>query len=204
MIAVFFLEDKMSTIINLSDRRKLKAETEEYDNSGTAGLLVISDSSLATKVTYDHEYKPVGNIPTEDLYPLSSELNKELATASQLLEEGSEILNEAYNLIIQDEVFKSDDAIIRFQAILPELFCCRKIGDGFGVIINAIFHSLKNIDGSPINKEQIKAIRDLIIRLSSELYIDFDEAIEGIISLEDAGLELEPAHFAFAADLLND
>jgi hypothetical protein len=144
-----------------------------------------------------------GIIETRDLYPLHSE-NPILSTALQLLDEGVKYLEESIKMIDQNDLLASDDALQRFQAMLPELFCCRDLGDGFGAIVNSIFHSLVNLRAAPLNRNQLNAIRKVVGRIYSEPYISFEEATDEILLLEDIGFQVEPSYFKYAADMLNE
>lgn len=156
-------------------------------------------TSSAFTTTEDYFTK---QIPIRELYPLANELKPALGTALHLLEEGLTHINVATNMLIEGDLVSSDDAIQRFQALLPELFCCRTLGDGFGAIVNAIFQSLKNLEGIPANIEQLGVIRNITNRILTEPFISFEEAVDEIILFETVGLISESSHFKYAADLL--
>ncbi len=90
------------------------------------------------------------------------------------------------------------------QAVLPELFCCRSIGDGFAAIINAVFHGLKNSKSDAVSEKQIQQIRLVLQRIRIEPFIDFQRATEQILKLEDVGFTVEPEEFPALADLLDE
>jgi hypothetical protein len=177
-----------------------------YATASTATSLTTTTSATATSsgtisATIDNPtVKP--NISLRELYPLTHELKPELGTALSLLEEGINNIDIAINMIIENKLMISDDAIQRFQALLPELFCCRTLGDGFGAIISAIYNALKNLDGLPANLEQLKVIKKIVTRIQTEPFINFDEAVDEIMLFEAVGLISEPSHFEYAADLL--
>ena len=106
-------------------------------------------------------------------------------------------------MLIYDDLISSDDSIQRFQALLPELFCCRGLGDGFGAVINSIFHAIGNMDDTPMNESQLRAILNILRRIYTEPFIEYDEAVEEIMHLETVGFEVSPPYFKFVADLLN-
>ena len=143
-------------------------------------------------------------IDIESLYPLSHELNPQLATAVRLINEGLTIINAAINMEREADLISSDDAIHRLQALLPELFCCRSIGDGFAAIVNAIYHSISNMHGTPLNAQQLQAIKKALSRINTGPFLVFEEAVDEISSLEEAGFDVEPSHFKYAADLLDE
>ena len=142
--------------------------------------------------------------PTEELYPADSGYNPVLSTAFDLLRESISFLDESIDRLKENDLIKSDDSLQQFQAIIPELFCCRNLGDGFGAIVISIYHSLKNNEGLPLKQNQLKIIRKIINRLCTEPYISFDDAVEEISELEEANLLVQPDHFKYVADLLND
>lgn len=141
-------------------------------------------------------------IDIEDLYPSSPVLRPELVTAFRLLEEGLKQITHAVDAEKEGDRISSDDAIHRLQALLPELFCCRTIGDGFGAIINAVYHAIINMKGTPLNARQLHFLNKVLRRISTEPFLQFNEAVDEIISLEEVGFEVEPSHYKYAADIL--
>lgn len=172
------------------------------DPTGGDNIREIGEPSIRTSSTDLDVSSSQREISTKELYPLASEINPILATAFHLLEEGVGHINLAIRKLEEGDSISSDDEVQHFQALLPELFCCRNLGDGFGAIISSVFHSLRNLDGNPANDEQLKAIKNIVCRISTEPFILFDEAVNEIIKLEDVGLTIEPEHYKFAADLL--
>lgn len=181
---------------------KISEPTIRYSTDATASdrAPVIGEPKVRT--SSDDVVVSQRNISTKALYPLSHEFKPALATALRLLEEAIQEMKVAIDMLEDGDLLSSDDALQRFQALLPELFCCRDLGDGFGSIINAVFHSMKNLQGSPANKEQLQAIRNIVNRILTEPFIEVEEAVTEIILLENVGLIVEPEHFKFAADLL--
>lgn len=143
-------------------------------------------------------------IDTKSLYPLSQELRPELSTAFRLMEEGLSLVTFAIKEERRGDMISSDDAINRLQALLPEMFCCRSISDGFGAIINAVYHSIQNMQGIPLNADQLQAIKKILSRINTELFLNYEDAVDEIISLENVGLEVEPSYFKYAAEMLDE
>lgn len=187
----------------------IRKTTTQDENNFTANYQLnkpISRPAIETKDSYLTSLGSdvsEGIIDPKDLYPLHSE-HPILSTALQLLDEGVKNLEESIKMIDQDDLLASDDALQRFQAMLPELFCCRDLGDGFGAIVNSLFHSLTNLRGAPLNRNQLNAIRKVTGRICSEPYISFEEATDEILLLEDIGFQVEPSYFKYAADMLNE
>ena len=137
-------------------------------------------------------------------YPLSHELRPELSIAFTLLDEGLKHISDAIEMEMEGDLISSDDAIHRLQALLPELFCCRSISDGFGSIVNAIYHSISNMHGSPLDASQLQAIKRALSRISTEPFLEFGEAVDEIMAIEDVGFEVEPSCYQYAADILDE
>jgi hypothetical protein len=151
------------------------------------------------------EQSSVSNqIETKTLYPVSQELRPELTTAFRLIEEGLALVALAIKEEREGDMISSDDAINRLQALLPELFCCRSISDGFGAIINAVYHSIQNMQGTPLNADQLHALRKILNRVNTEPFLTYEEAVDEIITLEKVGFEVEPSYFKYAADVLDE
>jgi len=175
--------------------------TSDSDNTGVKTENGIHKPSVST--TSSGSESSQGYISNEDLYPVREQYNPALATAGQLLDEGISLVNESINMLIDDDLISSDDSIQKFQVLLPELFCCRGLGDGFGAVINAIYHSINNMNDISINETQLRAILNILKRIHTEPYIEYGEAVEEILHLETVGLEVSPPHFKYVADLLN-
>lgn len=172
----------------------------DYSGKGSE----VSDRKPIVRIHSDEYSSQTGSISTEDLYPLRSEMRPELATVFTLLEEGNQIISEAIEATEEHDTIASDDAVQRFQALLPELFCCRSLGDGFGAVINGIFHCLNNLHGEPLNLKQIQILKRIVNRIYTEPFLEFNEAVEEILALEKVGFEVEPKYFTFVGELLNE
>lgn len=171
------------------------------DSTGIKPWMDIHKPSISTDSFGGKTFH--GYVDNEDLYPVREQLNPSLHMAIKLLKEAIEIVNESIKMFLEDDFISSDDALQRFQALLPELFCCRVLGDGFGSIINSLFHSIGNINNKPTNEIQLNALLRILKRLHSEPFIRFDEAVEEILYLEEVGFEVSPPHLEYVADLLN-
>lgn len=181
----------------------IKIRTKTAIESGEADATIYSNRSRVR--VSDETAGPFNEkiISPRELYPLHAD-HVLLSTALLLLDEGANYLNDSIRMFDDGDMLGSDDALQGFQALLPELFCCRDLGDGFGAIVNSVFHSLKNLDGVPLNKKQLQTVRQIVRRIATEPFISLDEALEEIGLLQDAGLEVEPPYFKFAAELLSE
>jgi hypothetical protein len=145
-----------------------------------------------------------GNISVDDLYPAPEAAAPELSVALRLLSTGLAYLREASDALRGGSDIAADSAVQQLQALLPELFNCRVLGDGYGAIINATHNSLRNIHGSPLRSEQINTIRQVLQRARSEPFIHFESALNEIEKLEQVGFVIEPPAFEYLADWLDE
>lgn len=142
-------------------------------------------------------------IPIEELYPDPSASSNVLGNALGLLNSAIESLSSAVTLYARGDVIESDEAAMRCQALLPELFCCRGLGDGFGGIVNAAMFAFNNATGIPLNGRQLEGLQIGLGRIRSEPYLSFDAAVQIITYLEDLGLTVDPPEFATPPEALD-
>lgn len=142
-------------------------------------------------------------VEIEDLYPGLEAGSHELIQALRLLLAANTHVQEASNLLQEGDPIGADLAIQRLHRIFAELFNCRRLGDGFGALINALFCSLENLNGAPLNLEQVHAISRILNLIRREPYIGFAAATEQVDMLEEAGLSIDPDGFEYLADWLD-
>ncbi len=149
------------------------------------------------KVTIWHGFQ---TLDTKDLY-LYSEISSVLSTAIQLLEEGVQHLESAVDSFQSQDFITADDQIQHFQRLVPELFCCRTLGDGLGAVVNSLQIAFGNRKGVPLELPQIRAIKRVVERIRKEPFVTFDKAVDLVIVLEDVGLDVTPPAVAHLAEL---
>lgn len=164
----------------------------QYDTAGGVSL-PISKEEISGKIEFvETESINIGeNIKIQDLYSDPKAVRPEISNAIILLTEANDLANEALSLFKADDIFNADDAVNRLLALLPELFCCRELGDGFGAMVNALFQGIKNLEGEPLNEMQIQATKLLINRLLNEPFLPFESALEEIEKLEESGFSID-------------
>ena len=91
------------------------------------------------------------------------------------------------------ELLQADTEMQKLQVLLPELFCCRSLGDGFGTIINALMSAFEGLGGDIPNAAQIVAMRRMLELLSEKPFLSVDEADQQIELFEKVGLNPYPA-----------
>ncbi len=183
---------------------QLKAKVTNSNDETSSERGNFNDDYKTVNISTADEQRNVGYTSADDLYPLRGKLNPILASAIRLIEEGIDNLNEAIKALSEDDLISSDDSLQKFQALLPELFCCREIGDGFGSMISSIHHAINNSTDDFLNEKQLKAIQKILRRIYSEPYISYDEAVDEIMILESEGFEVSPPHLQFFSGFLDE
>ena len=56
----------------------------------------------------------------------------------------------------ENQLIVADDAMQNVHALLPELFCFRTLGDGFGMVVNGLLCAFQNLGGLPLERHQIR------------------------------------------------
>jgi hypothetical protein len=183
----------MTPGIRFVQREPMGTSTAPLDALTKARVVSIDDSPQFAAETMD----------IADLYPEIAHISPILGHALRALAAAREAAEEALEAMKRGDWMASDESMQRLQALLPELFCCRDIGDGFGAIINALRLSFVNAKGVPLSEPQIKLIRYVLERIRQEPFLHFDQAAELIESLEDTGLIVDPPSFAVLGELLD-
>lgn len=94
----------------------------------------------------------------------------------------------------------SDDDIQVLYSLLPELFCCRSLGDGFAAVINALQQAAANQRGVPIDRPQIEAIMVILRKLRQSPFLPYADAVDIVLKLEDTGLIVDLPALSYLAD----
>ncbi len=144
-------------------------------------------------------------IDTEKLYQGSNETFPLLSNAFVLLNDALGFIEDARACLKEDDLYGSDNAILHVTAVLEELFCCRSIGDNFGTLVSAIFHSFANRDQRELfSLPQLNKIHNTLRVLRSEPFLDLDLTVEVVMALEDNGLNVNPAYLETMMSIINE
>jgi len=143
-------------------------------------------------------------ITTEELYSRFENVSPELNSAVRLLSLSLEYIDQSLLAHRDNDSIEADDATQRMQGLLPELFCCRSLGDGFGIVVNGLMCAFQNLAGIPLRRDQAEKVRQTLIKLRSEPFLRAEDAVQSIDVLEEVGLVLEPAEFNYLADILDE
>jgi len=174
--------------------RPTKTETQRTELKGTPVVSIAShDRFRPAPVTIDdiyHSPESVGSPYLSTALRLMSTALKDIDSAIELLGEGDRI--------------GSDDSMQHYQVLLPELFACRSIGEGFGLIVSSLQNAVRSLHGQPLDERQIRSVRSVIVALRSEPFMSFDAALAYVSRLEQANLSVDPPNFEYLADLLSE
>lgn len=143
-------------------------------------------------------------IDIETLYSGAESVSSDLQAAMKLLKESLHYFDEADEAYQAEDIVAMDDAMQHFQGLLPEIFCCRTLGDGFGALINALHYSLFNLKGVPPSKEQIDTMRHCVETARNEPFIAYDTAVEMVDRLEKANLSVDPPEMGALLDMMDE
>jgi hypothetical protein len=133
------------------------------------------------------------NLTTEEVYRALEFTTVEMRSALRLLRDAIGWCDRALSADSLGELFQADDAMVNVQIIMPELFCCRALGDGLAEIVNAIQSSFENLKGGAFERSQISSIRRALIAIQNEPRLSFERALEFVGAMESTGLMVEPA-----------
>lgn len=128
-----------------------------------------------------------------ELYPVREAFTTEHITALRLLSVAIKRCERAMYATSADDLVGTDTEIQKIQVLLPELFCCRTLGDGFGSVVSAIICSFESLNGNFPNPAQIRALNTVFCVLSDKPFLSVDEADEQIELLEVAELNPYPS-----------
>lgn len=133
------------------------------------------------------------DLTTEEVYRALEFTTVELRSALRLLRDAIGWCDRALSADTLGELFQADDAMVNVQMIMPELFCCRALGDGLAEIVNAIQSSFENLKGMTLEGPQVSSIRRALVAIQNEPRLSFDRALEFVGAMESTGLIVEPA-----------
>lgn len=195
------------------DRRRPAQEQDHLSTGPRVRTLLSPETNIGHELTStpnlrivrgDEDQSRGGPVSIDDLYPSPNALSPDLANALRLLHASIARVNDAIEAEDAADVIGVANECMRLQVLLPELFCCRSLGDGFGAVVNSIFHALRNAAGSPLNQVQLRALRRALEKLRAEPFMRFDTAVDVTMSLEDSGFTVEPEAFEYLADWLDE
>ena len=127
----------------------------------------------------------------DELYPGSDEADGNLSRAKRVLRACIEHCRDAQQHAVEDDWIKSDNQMVHVQNRLPDLFTYRKLGDGFGMVVDALLTAFENQDDMPCDLQQIKAVRRVLADLRDRPFMNSGKAVDLTLQLEDAGFDTD-------------
>lgn len=180
-------------------------DTYPLPSGGDQGNARSTVTITEKMIDLDSYRKAKDVIRTESLYPAINETSPIVSRAFVLIGDAIDKLTEARESLKEGDIIGSDNAILHVTSILAELFCCRSIGDSFGAMINAIFHSLSNRDhGVLFTNDQISQLLHSLKLLNIEPYMDIMSIVDEIIDMENCGLNVDPEYLYSEINIINE
>jgi hypothetical protein len=136
-----------------------------------------------------------GDVPRlsqSELYPVRHAFSPDHLTALRLLRVVVGRTERALMTLNDGDQITSDSEVQKVQVLLPELFCCRTLGDGFGTVINAAMSAFESRNGEPLNVVQLRAPNRVFKVLKDKPFMTVDEADQQVEQLEAAELNPYP------------
>jgi hypothetical protein len=137
--------------------------------------------------------RPSLRLSQAELYPVRAAFSIEHITALRLLGLAIGRTKRALDALSQsDDILAADIEIQKIQVLLPELFCCRELGDGFGTIVNAFMSAFEVLQGDTLSAAQLRMLAQVFQLLREQPFLGTDEADRQIEKLESVGLNPYP------------
>ena len=170
--------------------------TGEFRHRGTysGGRQVSRARSLVDRSFGDSSVR----LPIDTLYPEDQATRQDLVKALAQLQTAVDLLGHARN---ESDILKSDRFVQRFQALLPELFKWRTVGDGYGAIVNSLHFGFINQRGIPLKPPQLNAVWRILKELRTRPFMTLEQAISYIDELTKVGVGVDPP---ILSDLISD
>jgi hypothetical protein len=143
-------------------------------------------------------------LSVDELYPGASDTDGALARAKRVLRVCIEHCRGAQNHLEEGSALKSDNEMVHVQNRLPDLFTYRELGDGFGMVVDALLTAFENLDDMPCDLQQIKAVRRVLSDLRDRPFMSSGKAVDLTLRLEDAGLDTDHQAMAPFSDWLEE
>ena len=146
-------------------------------------------------VLYPKELPQTVKLSQRDLYPVRHAFSPEHITALRLLRLAAGRIQKAIRALNEGDEMAADSEVQRVQVLLPELFCCRALGDGFGSVVNALMSAFESLRGNMPSISQLKALFRVFEFLREQPFLSADDGDQQLEQLEAVELNPYPAEF---------
>lgn len=144
-------------------------------------------------------------VPTEEIYHSPDLLGSPyLRNALSLISRALTRVDEALAALKDEDRIAADDSMQHCCALFPELFVCRRIGEGFALIASSLQNAAMRRQGRAMDEPHIRAVRSALVSLRSEPFMTFDAALDQVSRLERVGLNIAPPKFEELSKLLSE
>jgi hypothetical protein len=157
----------------------------------TAVETPVDDREDWTIAAHPREYSGA-RLSQSELYPVRQAYSREHLAALRLLTIATGRCKRALDAIATNDMLAADIEIQKIQVVLPELFCCRVLGDGFGTIVNALMSAFETLSGNTPDVIQIRTMNQVLQLLKEKPFLSADEADEQVEKMESVGLSPYP------------
>lgn len=139
----------------------------------------------------EHYRESSSPLSIDELYPGADAADGNLSRAKRVLRTCIDHCREAQQRAEEGDRIKSDNEMVHVQNRLPDLFTYRDLGDGFGMVVDALLTAFENLDDMPCDLQQIKAVRRVLTDLRVRPFMSSGKAVDLTLQLEDAGLDTD-------------
>lgn len=140
---------------------------------------------------FQAEHGQTARLSQNDLYPARQAFSPEHITSLRLLKLATGRCQRAIDAYGED-LMVADSELQKVQMLLPELFCCRALGDGFGTVVNALICAFQNSDGNTFGQKQIRVLEDIFKELRDKPFLNVTKADDFVELLESSGFSPYP------------
>ncbi len=168
-----------------------------------------SDAAFPQEPSFQISAEPTpsstpADVDLEQLYPASAELNTQLSQGLILLAQCLQRAERAINYVRTQQLVSADDQAHHMLTLLDELFCLRRISEGFANVVAACGNGLRNLRGQLPSEEHLLALNSCLLAIKKKPFLDFDASVELIERLEAVDLNVDAAGTNEILDWLGD
>jgi hypothetical protein len=164
--------------------------SKKEDLVGPSREVMVLDANGV--VSFAHKVSNAPRLSQSDLYPVRHAFSPEHVTALRLLGLAVKRTERALRAMNDADEIAADIEVQKAQVLLPELFCCRSLGDGFGGVVNGLLSAFESLEGSPPNVLQLRTLNGVLSVLRDKPFLSSEEADEQLEQLEAVDLCLHP------------
>jgi hypothetical protein len=197
----------MAQSTNIVEFKPTPAVIPQFGSETSAALIELGQRKppsivIATEIPVDAaqkfslgEYpqaKPHARLTQSELYPIRAAFSRNHITALRLLTLAIGRVKRGMDALSLNDIIAADIEIQKVQVLLPELFCCRTLGDGFGTIVNSIISAFEALAGETPSVKQLRAMAQSFQMLKDKPFLSTEEADAQVEKMESVGLSAYP------------